>query len=541
MSLYNYIFTNFFTLTGGLNTVKSAISFTPEDARDIQNIDFFPIGGIQKRSGYAKLNSSALSANSCTGLYMARFSTSGGTNLALLVNDTKIYKMSGSLGGTWTDITGGLTITTGANNIWNFDILNDTVVLGNGTDTPIQVSSAGTATALSGGTIPFTKFQFPVQHRGYMWYFVPTVSGVTQYDRGYFSDINNPTTFTTLSSGANQYVNVGVGQGGIVTGAVDYKTYLYVFKRSGIFQVTYQPTRVNSSGETFPFTEFPNPVVPGVGTQSHRSIVKFTTPETHPTPGQELVFFIDQFGVPRIFDGTTTISFASKIAYSRDTTILSLSDMDRTRNPYSFSINYPSKNRILCFMSKTNSQQDTVWVLDYSTGFSISRYKFATTFNCGALFEKSTGDFKPYLGDYAGTVYETDSGTTDNGSAIVDYYVTGDVYNKSPSLKSKWYFCDLRGTTGSSTQNIKISYFLNSSDNPTFFDIKTLADAGTTWGSFIWGQANWSFKTMKNITSEINSESKTLRIRIESNNNLSDSYTMEGFSIASDILGTEQN
>lgn len=541
MSLYDYIFTDFFNLTGGLNTVKSAIALNQTEARDLQNIDFFPIGGIQKRNGYSKLNSSAVSSNSCTGLYMARFSTSGGTNLALLVNDTKIYKMSASLGGTWTDITSGLTITTGANNIWNFDILNDVVVLGNGTDTGIQVSSAGTASALSGGTIPFTKFRFPVQHRGYMWYFVPTVSGTTYYDRAYWSDINNPVSFATLSTGTNQYVNVGVGQGGIITGAVDFKTYLYVFKRSGIFQINYQPTRVNSGGEIFPFTETPNPVVPGVGTQSHRSIVKFTTPETHPTPGQELLFFVDQFGAPRIFDGVTTLSFSSKIGYSRDTTITSLSDMDQTRNPYCFAINYPSKNRILCFMSKTNSQQDTVFVFDYSTGFAISRYKFASSFNVGALFEKSTGVFKPYVGDYAGTVFETDTGTSDSGTAIVDYYMTGDTYNKSPSIKSKWFFMDLRGATNSATQQVKISYYLFSSDTPNFFDAKTLANSGATWGSFVWAQSSWAYKTIKNVTSEIGAESKTLRVRVESNDNLNDTYTLEGFSLASQVLGTEQS
>lgn len=539
MAQHDYNFTDFFNLTGGLNTVKSAIALTPQDARDIQDVDLSPIGGIQKRSGFTALNSSAVSANSCTGLYMARFSTSGGTNLALLVNDTKIYKMSAALGGTWTDITGGLTITTGANNIWNFDMLNDVVVLGNGTDTPIQVSSAGVASALSGGSVPFSNFKFCVQHRGYMWYFVPTVTGTTYYDRGYFSDINNPTTFTMLTA-ANQYVNVGVGQGAIVSGAVDYKSFLYVFKRNGIFQINYQPTRVNSSGVLFPFTEFPNPIVPGVGTQSHRSIVKFTTPETHVTPGQELVFFVDQYGVPRIFDGVSTLSFGSKIGSSRDTTIISLSNMDQTRNPHCFSINYPEKNKIFCFMSKLNSQQDTCWVLDYNTGFSITRYKYGSAFNVGALFEKSDGRFKPYAGDYAGKVFQLDQGTTDNGTAINDYYLTGEIFLKSPSLKSKWFFLDLRGQTGSSSQNVKISYYTDGSDAQTFSDTKTLAATDTTWGAFIWGQANWASKPMKRATSEINSEGKTLKIKIESLDKTNDTFTIEGWSVASNILGTQQ-
>ncbi len=522
-------------MTGGINTVKSAIALGANEFRDAQNVDLFPIGGISKRNGYTSLNTSALSANSCTGLYMARYTTSGGTNLALLVNDTKLYKMSAALGGTWTDITGGLTITTGANNIWTFDALNDTVVLGNGTDPPIAVVAAGTASALLSAQA-ITNFKFPVQFRGYMFYFVPTVAAVVNYDTCYFSDLNTPGTV-----GANSFINVAKGYGGTIQGAVEYKTYLYVFKRHGIYQINFQPTRVNSAGTLFPFTESPNPIVPGVGTQSHRSIVKFTTPETHPTPGQELVFFADQFGVPRIFDGSSTISFASKIGFSRDTNILSLSDMDQTRNPYSFSINYPAKSKILCFMSDTGSLQDTCWVLDYSSGFSIMRYKFASAFNVGTLFETSAGTFKPYVGDYTGKVHQLDQGTSDNSTAINDYAVTGDTFKGSPSLKQKWYFMDARGKTGSSIQKIKFSYFLDGSDFPTLSDSKSFQDDETVWGSFTWGVDSWSTRAIKSVTSEINVESKTLRVKAESLDKLNDTYNLEGFSLASSVLGTQQN
>lgn len=535
MAVVDYKFIDFFQMTSGLNTVSSAILLKPDEARDLQDIDFFPIGGWSKRNGYALLNLSPLSASAITGLYMARYSTNGGTNFGFIVNGTKLYSMTSALDGSTTDKTNSLTITAGNNNIWNFAILNNITVLGNGVDTPIQISSAPTATALSSG-LPFTTFNFPVESRGYMWYFVPTVASNILYDRGYFSSINDPTTV-----GTNNFVDIGKGQGGSITGAVDYKTYLYVWKRHGIYQVTYQPTQVDSTGTLFPWTQFPNPVIPGVGTQSHRSICKFTTPSTHSTPGQELVFFIDQFGVPRIFDGTTTISFASKIGFSRDNTILNLSSMDNTRLPYSFSINYPSKNRILFFLSRLNSKQDTCWVLDYSTGFSISRYKYALPFNVVALFEKSDGTFKPYLGDYAGTVYQSDQGTTDNNQPINDYYVTGDQFIKSPTMSNKWFFLDIRGVNGSTSQSVTISYYLNGGDTPVQTDSKILADVQTLWGAsqpMIWGQSTWSKQGLVNRTSEINNTSKTIRMKLESTNKLTDTLTVEGFTLAGDPLGT---
>lgn len=215
--------------------------------------------------------------------------------------------------------------------------------------------------------------------------------------------------------------------------------------------------------------------------------------------------------------------------------------MDNTRLPYSFSINYPSKNRILFFLSRLNSKQDTCWVLDYSTGFSISRYKYALPFNVVALFEKSDGTFKPYLGDYAGTVYQSDQGTTDNNQPINDYYVTGDQFIKSPTMSNKWFFLDIRGVNGSTSQSVTISYYLNGGDTPVQTDSKILADVQTLWGAsqpMIWGQSTWSKQGLVNRTSEINNTSKTIRMKLESTNKLTDTLTVEGFTLAGDPLGT---
>lgn len=535
MALVRHDTIDYFNCVDGINTVSSAIRLKPSEARDAQNMDLFPIGGFSKRNGYTALNTVAVGTSACTGLYMGRYTTAGGTNIAYLVSGAALYSMPSTLNGTWTDITSALSIAAGNNNLWNFAILNDIVVLGNGNnDASIQINSSGSASALTPG--PFTKFLFPVQSRGYMWYFVPTVGGNVKYDTGYFSDINDPTTV-----GTNNFVRVGVGTGGDIRGAVDYKTYLYVFKRHGIFQLTYQPTRVNSSGTIFPWTEFPNPIVPGVGTQSHRSIVKFTTPSTHATPGQELVFFVDQFGIPRIFDGATTISFSSKIGTCRDSSILSLANMDMTRTPYAFSINYPSKNRILCFLSRLNSQQDTCWVMDYSTGFAFTRYKYSGAFNCGDIFEKSDGTFKPYVGDYAGGVFQLDQGTSDNGQPIEDYYVTGDAFIRSPIYRSKWYFNDLRGLNGSTSQKTRIDHYTDGQDTSVKTTDISLADSQTIWGNFTWGQASWAKQGLVSKTIEMNLVAKTVRHKIQSVDKLNDTLTMEGFSVAGDILGTAQN
>lgn len=535
MAKVNHDIIDHYNMVDGLNTVSSAIRIKPTEFRDVQNVRYLPIGGFSKRNGYDALNDTAVGSSACTGLYMGRYSLNGGTNIAYLVSGSKLYSMPSTLDGNWTDITGILTITAGNNNLWNFAILNDIVVLGNGnTDASIQISSSGVASALTPG--PFTKFLFPVECRGYMFFCVPTVSGAIEYDRIYFSDINNP-----ASVGTNNYIDVAKKQGGDVRGAVDYKGYFFVFKRHGIFQLNYQPTRVNSSGDLFPWNEFPNPIVPGVGTSSHRSIVKFTTPSTHATPGQELVFFVDQFGVPRIFDGTTTISFASKIGTSRDTTIKSLSDMDKTRNPYSFSINDPVKNIIYCWMSENSSQQDTAWILDYNVGFAWSRDDYYSNFNCGYLFEKSDGSFRPYAGDYAGKVYQLDTGTNDDGQAINDYIVTGDEYIKSPIINNKWFFAETRGINAEVTEQAMISHYIDGGDSITKSSNISLSSLQSLWGGFTWGIDKWGKSGLSTKTTEINLISKTIRTRIETVNKLNDTLVIEGFSIAGESLGTIQS
>lgn len=538
---YDYL--SFWEMVEGLNTVSAGIRLKPGEFRDIQDMEYFPIGGFLKRDGYDALNDDPIDATAgWTGLYMAHTTVSGGTNTAYGVAGSKLYSMAGGLGGTWTDITGGLTITDGDNNIWSFAMLNDITVLGNGTDNSIQISSGGSASALTGAGGTVTKFLFPLESRGYMFYFVPTVSGTTYWDRAYFSDINDPAT-----TGANSFMDIAKGSGGEIRGAVEYKNFVYIFKKHGIHQIAYQPQRIASDGTTFPWTEHPNPTVPGVGTQSHNSIVKFTTPATHVTPGQELVFFVDQFGSPRIFDGRTTLSFNSKIGRSRDSTIKSLSDMDTTRTKYAFSINYPAKNQIFCFLSEGATQTDTCWVFDYNVGFAIARYAFNDPFNCGALFEKSDGTFKPYVGDYAGTVYELDTGTTDNGSPINDYAVTRDGYLKNPSHRSNWHEIDIRGQNGTTTQNTKISYYIDGDDTPTKSSTISLAKATTKWSdkatgttNLVWGQGKWGKKGLINRVLEINMVSKSIKIKIESADKLNDTLIVEGFSVAGQRLGTSQ-
>jgi len=502
-----------YAITDGVNTIKSGIRIDPTELRDCQNIRYFPVGGFKWREGYSTLGDAPNIA--ATGIYMARFSS--GTNAAIRIRGSVIEYMS-ALNGTWINITGAVVLTSGADNTCTFAMLNDIVIVTNGVDNAFQINSslvAATVGALPSSLIPTAVYE----HRGYMFY-------VTA-DRLFFSSLNVPATVLT-----NNYITPGSRTGGNIIGGVDFQGKSCVFKRHGIFGVEFQPTRINTIGDLFPFIESPNPIVPGVGTQSHRTIVKFTTPATHRTPGQELVFFLDQFGVPRLFDGSTSLSVGTGIADCRDDAIVSLSDTNKSRLANTWAINDAAKNLIYLFVSSTGlTQNDVCWILDYTTAFAWGRDSYLDKFNCGAIFEDTTGVFRPYFANYAGQVFKMGDTQADNGTAIISYATTGDMFRKSPVIQSSWQYLELRGATGSDTQTLRLDFYVDGEDSPSSASSMILYKQNqVTWDSLNWDSFNWVYNGLTTKSAEINLEAKSLRVKF-SNSTLNSTCVVEGASI----------
>ncbi len=513
-----------YSFTEGLNTSKSGIRVGPSELKNCQNIRYFPLGGFMWRQGYTTLGNAPGSA--ATGLYMARFSS--GTNVAIRTQGTAIEKMD-SLDGTWDDITGAVTLTSGQNNLASFAILNDIVIGVNRTNNAFQINSSlvsSTVGALPGSVIP----SYVYEHRGYMFY-------VTS-DQLFFSDLNTPATI-----GTNNYIRPGGKNGGNITGGVDYNGKNFVFKRHGIYAIEFQPTRVDSSGTLFPFIENANPVCPGVGTQSPQTILKFTTPATHKTPGQELVFFLDQFGMPRLFDGSVALPIGVPIRISRDTSVPSLDDMSRTRLPYAWAVNDSSSNLIYLHLSSDGSSTtDTCWILDYNQSFAWCRDSYADDFNCGAMFETTDGVFKPYFASYTAQTMAMDTAQTDNGTAITSKARSGDLYVKSPAIKSSWLYNEIRGTSGDEDEAVTINYYVDGEDTPSITNTVALFrqdepefDATDS----IFDETFYSYVGLTTRSSEINADAKTLSVEFvnETSGNVA---TIEGFSLFVSPQGWKQ-
>lgn len=514
--------------TDGMMPVFSNTLIAATGARQAINVNLFPLGGFSRRKGYARDNTTAQAAGICTGLYEAVFSD--GTRTFVGTCDTKIgVRTLGAAA--WTDKTGVLTITAGENKQWVFSILNDVIVGCNDTDTCIQINSALT-TAVLAGAPAFTSALFCLEYRGYMFYGNTVETATRIPDRLRFSDNGAPNVFT-----ATNFIGVHTKQGGTLRGGCVYLDRLLAFKENNIYEILYQPTRVASDGTAFPFIQNPNPVVNGVGTQSHRTIVRFTTPDTHSAPG-EYIFFLDQNGMPRVMASNyKTMKVGYSISNCRDTTLTTLNSMVRTVTALrsTWTVDYPERNQIWLFMAAT-TQMDTCWVLDYTTGWAWSRHSFADSFTCGARAQDSAGIYRIFTGDRNGYTCRHDTTNLDNATNISMTYETGDVYKGSTSIRCNWPFFEVRGTTGSQSQSMQIGFIPDGNDIGQSTQTVILSTPQPLYGSVVWGQFNWARTGTVNRTINPALDAKTMRTKFQ--NVAGSDCLVESFSHSPKVEGT---
>lgn len=502
--------------TDGMMPIYSGPSIPLTACRQAKNINLTPIGGFSSRYGYIRDNTSAqVVSGICTGLYEAIFSN--GTHELIGTCDAKIGVRA--VGATsWTDKTGVLTITAGQNNLFSFAMLNDIVVCCNDTDTCIQVASDFT-TAVLAGSPAFTSALFNVEYRSYMFVGNTVETGTRQPDLLRFSANNDPGTWTSTN-----FITVAKKNGGTLRGAIVFRDQLLCFKENNIYAINFQPTRVASDGTAFPFIQNPTPIAPGIGSQSHRTLVRFTTPSDHQQPG-EYIFFLDQYGMPRIFPGNysygtgtfQTVKVGYPISNCRDSLVLTLASMTKTVSVLrsSFAVHYPERNQIWLFMSQT-TQMDTCWVLDYTNKWAWTFHKFADAFTCGALVQDTTGIYRPFTCDRNGfTVkHDTSTGILDNTTAIPWFYETGDIYKGSTSIRCNWPFFEARGTAIDNTKKVGVSFIADGNDIGSVSNTISFGSAQPVWGTpLTWGQFNWAKTGTISRTLNPKTDAKTLRTK----------------------------
>lgn len=361
----------FSDFSGGLNTASPVTTLSLNQALDLQNINLLPTGGFEKRRGNTAFNSSAMESGAAVhGLGYYR--QADADEWVVTICGTKLFKSE--FDGTMDDITGALTITTGANNIWTYSQMNDLAIFVGGaraSDVPIKWNGSGNGAAL-GGTPPVGAFGIQANNRFFIGNTVANPSRIA------WSILGNPEDWTGSGSGTQ---DVSTNDGDTLVGAgrlgVDH---LLLFKQNSIHDLIIR---------TSPFPLFP--LFRGVGAVSPRAIVEV----------DGIIYFLTPEPRMKATDGTKIIDFPDIIDDVWD-------GLSKSRLQYAHGIYYPKLRQIMWFVSSASATTHDlciIWDIDrkawlrHTTGYKM---------NVAAILQ----DRLLYVGAYDGKLYKQDVAST---------------------------------------------------------------------------------------------------------------------------------
>jgi hypothetical protein len=388
---------------GGLNTKASALTVVEDQYVSAQDINI-KYGDILKRKGSVLLNASAFGAGAAfTGLF--DWQTAAGQRYLVGTAGTSIGQMA-DLGGTFTDITGAVTITTGANNQSTFAALNNILVRCGSTtpDTPIQWTGTGNAAVLSGSP-PVGNICDVVNN--FMF-----ISGVAATpSRVFWSNVIDPQTW-----GAANYVDFRKDDGDKVTALDGIGQNLIIFKRRSVGVLSTTPPSTAASVTLGPLYT----LIVGIGCVGPLALdnlpdgrIVFFGPNAH-------LYVTDGF---EFFDISDPKPPKSNIQPTLDA-------LNIARLPYSVVRVYPNKKQIwLAATSGTGTTNNIIYVYDYELGVWVSSFANINANCMVASIDTRAAPIKSMVlltGNYSGSIYEQDRGNTNPevSGTTIDGYVT---------------------------------------------------------------------------------------------------------------------
>lgn len=485
-------------LNGGLNSTGGPLSLQNNESSDLQNIDFDKFGSIAKRKGYTALNTTAVTNDpQGDGLHWFEYDSSGSlTRFAIAVADGKLWKMD-SLDGTWDDITGALTITSGKH--VDFENFLNEVYMTNGNDAPFKWTGTGNGSAM---TVPsgLTKAKFVKQFNNYLFLANVTVSGVSHPSRIYWSNIKDTGTWT-----ATDFIDVSKDDGQEITGIRVLSDRLVIFKSRSIYNLLF-------TGETdIPF------ILPGGG-KSNSAVGcagGFSIQEV-----QNGLVFLSYDGF-YFYDGNNSFRISDKIT----TTLIGY---NTTRFNQAVSLNHKSKTRYMCALpSSGQSNNDRVVVWDYyNNAWSVY---VGINSSSMAIFYVSGTDERPYFYDYAGFAYRMDTGNSDYPlnveTAINAYYYTNwKFYNDLVNIKGVpeivIYF-----QNSNTTMTFAYSYDFENTDQ--YSNTFSLATSTDVYGTGVYGTAKYAGTGGDKKVRHLKGRGRVIRLKL-SNSTIGETFTIDG-------------
>lgn len=484
------------TLGGGLNSTAGNLQLEDNESSKLQNIDFDKFGSILKRNGYTALNTSAIASSPASdGLFWHEWNASGTQTRKLMnVAGGKFWKMD-DLDGTWDDITGALTITSG--NHCDFESFLNECYVTNGYDVPFKWTGTGNGSAM---TVPssLTKAKYVKQFNNYL-FLANVYVGTTYYpSRFYWSNLKDTGTWLSTS-----WIEIAKDDGQEITGIKVLSDRLVVFKGRSIYNVFF------TGDADIPFT-----------VSKSNSPVGCVAPFSIQEVDNGLVFLAPD-GI-YYYDGNNSYKISVRIQTTLDS-------FNQTKMNTVVSSVYRKKNLVyFAFCSSSATTHDRVIVWNYFLN-SFSVYSGMAIAGMAQVFPDGMEE-RPYFADYSGFAYRMDTGENDyplNVKTAIDsyYYTNWKTYDDLVSKKGIVQ-CNIFYTISNSVVTFVYAYDFEDADQ--FSLSLNLSTSTSTYGSAIYGTARYAGAGGAVQRKDVTGRGRAVRFGFK-NNTIDESFKIDGF------------
>ena len=384
---------------GGVDYSRPAETLPVNMLFAMQNCRIGNAGQIEKRNGFSKYIASALAGTpTLTACGDHRFSAAS-SSVFVVAGDTFYEDVSG----TWTDRTGGQTITAADDNIFALANAAGTLCLSNGVDAPLKWTAAAGNIALLDVDSRFTWSKHLAYWDNRIWH-GNTSAGT---DRVYRSDSGDIETI-----GATSFHTVDQD----IDGLAPFRNMLTIHQQDGIHGLF--PT----GNADVPYAQ---QRVADKGACAHRSIVVL--------PDGTMVYVRGD----GVYEWSPSTSAPAKISHPLDGTRY-WDTLNKSRLQFAHAVDYEQRNEVWIWLpygvSQTTNNHVMVWNYRYRIWYGP--YTVAGARNCSALI-----DNQPHAGGYSdGLLYKHDDGTNDNTAAIDAWFETAAPFAISAVDQVRWFY-----------------------------------------------------------------------------------------------------
>lgn len=488
----------YFDASGGLVTSKPLSNLEDNESPNLRNVIITTGKGIQKRNGNSVYNATAMSSGApITDVFY--YKQSGGTEYLMAIAGSSIFKSE--MDGVMDDITGAVTISSSANNLWTSFQMNDLAIfVGGAPNAPIKWSGTGNA-AILGGSPPSGNFGFFHNNR----MFIGGVSG--NLSRIYWSALGDPESWTATGSG-NQDIQKNDGDTLVGYAKIDTDTVL-LFKQNSIHQLI---TR------TSPFPVFP--LFTGIGAVGKKAIVV----------NDGLVYFITPQAKMGITDGKKVIDEVDIPSLGNIDDIWT--NLNESRLQY-ISGTYYSGNgfdHIIWFVSSSGSATNDlalIWDIRHKCWL-----RFTSGYKSNSAEQTQSG--KLYTGHYNGKIYlqDVESISTDaseSSPGAIDAYWSSS-WKSRGSLSGSFHPFKISIAVVSQTSGLlKIGYGYDYSSDIYLEDVPMQA-TGALWDQFLWDQELWGVQS--DIVRHIFSKGRGINFQLSYGNKVAnETFKVHGYNL----------